>query len=98
MCPRPIISKKDCKTIFKGSCGGGGGGGSGGGGGTGGELKVKVVSYNLYWWNAFGQRPGRPMDIAMDWGHCLGWSVFKQEKVREKLSNILKLDRTSPRH
>jgi len=27
-------------------------------GGSGGEsLKVRVVSYNLYWWNAFGQNP-----------------------------------------
>ncbi|CAE7470540.1 unnamed protein product [Symbiodinium necroappetens] len=28
---------------------------SGGGGGK--KLKVRVVSYNLYWWNAFGQNP-----------------------------------------
>ena len=35
-----------------------GGGGGGGGGGEGDQpLVVTVVSYNLFWWNAFGQNP-----------------------------------------
>ncbi|CAE7198310.1 unnamed protein product [Symbiodinium natans] len=48
-----------CNTYFKKPCGstpvsrppwsGGGGGGQ--------PLRVMVVSYNLYWWNAFGQNP-----------------------------------------
>ncbi|CAL1143941.1 unnamed protein product [Cladocopium goreaui] len=57
-----VEQKSDCKSVFKTTCGStGGGGGSSGGGSSGGssggsgELKVKVVSYNLYWWNAFDQ-------------------------------------------
>ncbi|CAE7505132.1 unnamed protein product, partial [Symbiodinium pilosum] len=57
---------EDCKSFFKKPCGSdgvpgppwSGGGGGGGGGGEGDQpLVVTVVSYNLFWWNAFGQNP-----------------------------------------
>mmetsp|Transcript_11448 Transcript_11448/g.21639 ORF Transcript_11448/g.21639 Transcript_11448/m.21639 type:complete len:472 (-) Transcript_11448:254-1669(-) len=55
----PSEKHEHCRTYFKKPCGsaptspppwsGGGGGGSGQ------SMQVKVVSYNLYWWNAFDQ-------------------------------------------
>lgn len=66
-----VISKADCKTIFKTSC-------------TGsrvpvlpplppvpppapaGDAKIRVVSYNLYWWNAFGQNPWQGDNIIQN--------------------------------
>eukprot|EP00435_Cladocopium_sp_Y103_P038544 s138_g10.t1 len=53
-----VEQKSDCKSVFKTTCSGGSSGGTSGGGTSGGSgetLTVKVVSYNLYWWNAFDQ-------------------------------------------
>lgn len=48
--------KRQCRKTC-GLCGGGGGGGSGA------AARIKVVSYNLFWWNAFKQNPSKSSGI-----------------------------------
>ncbi|CAE7649994.1 unnamed protein product [Symbiodinium pilosum] len=59
----PTQTKGSCRTYFKTSCAATTTAPAGTGGSGSGYFKLRVVSYNIYWWNAFDQNPWKSEQI-----------------------------------